>query len=788
MAKRNRVNILLVDDQPTNLLVMQTVLGVLDENLICANSGEDALRAVLQQDFAVILLDVRMPTMSGFETARLVRNHSRSSRVAILFITAAVDAGFPIEEAYALGAVDFLAKPILPAVLQAKVSFFVDLYRKTEELANVERKRHNAALNEKDQRIRLILDNARDYAFIGTDVDGLITEWEGGTEVITGWRTEEALGRPLGMMFTPDDRAAEIVEIEMHRARRAGRAEDKRWHIGKDGKKFFADGVMVALKDDAGHMRGFAKIFRDATAERQASDNFRISEERFSLLVNSSGEGIYGIGLDSSCTFLNAAGAAMLGYRPEELVGRPIHSLIHHHHADGSPYPIGECQIWRAARESVALRVYDEVFWRKDGTAVPIFYSVSPMVVDGKTEGAVVTFTDVTERKRAEDALRRVAAELSESDRRKTEFLATLAHELRNPLAPLRNSLQVMRLAAEDPAAVASAREIMDRQLTLLVHLVDDLLDVARITHGDIDLKKERVDLKSVMDSAVETSFPMIEAGSHALTVQIPDEPFLLEIDPTRIAQVVSNLLNNAAKYTPPGGNIALSARRIENELEIEIADSGIGIPAESLQTVFEMFAQLGQNRDRAQGGLGIGLTLVRRLVELHGGTVFANSPGKDCGSTFRVRLPLADAGKDNVMVSNAPPVDDGDARAAKIRVLVVDDNADAANTLSTMLKIMGHSTCAANDGFQALKIAQEFSPDAIFLDIGMPGMSGYEVARVFRRTPGMERIALIALTGWGTEKDKALSKDAGFDFHLTKPVALGCVNELFSKLQQRRR
>jgi len=780
VTDRKRVNILLVDDQPANLLVMQTVLGVLDENLICANSGEEALRAVLQTDFAVILLDVRMPTMNGFDTARLIRNHVRSSRVAILFITASIDAGFPIEEAYALGAVDYLAKPILPTVLRAKVSFFVEMYRKTEELANIERARHAAALNAKDERIRLILDNARDYAFIGTDVDGLITEWEGGAESITGWSAQEVHGRLLDEIFTANDYPASLFQFEMQKAQKTGRAEDKRWYLRKDGKSFFADGVTVALKENGG-MRGFAKIFRDATTERRAADNFRVSEERFSLLVNSCGEGIYGIGLDSSCTFLNAAGAAMLGYRPDELVGRPIHNLIHRH-ADDSSYPVTESKIQQAVRDGVAIRVHDEVFLHKNGTPVPVLYSVSPMMVDGKAEGAVVAFTDISERKRTEDELRRIAAELSEADRRKTEFLATLAHELRNPLAPLRNGLQVMRLAAADRAAVASAREIMDRQLNLLVHLVDDLLDIARITHGNVELKKESVELKSVVNSAVETSLPLIEAGHHTLTINIPDEPLIINIDPIRIAQVLSNLLNNAAKYTPPGGTIRLSVQRNDRELQIEIIDSGVGIPAESLHAVFDMFAQLKQNKDRAQGGLGIGLTLVRRLVELHGGTVVASSPGINGGSTFNVRLPLSEI---TSTAPNAPLIELRDTGIAKFRVLIVDDNVDAADTLSTMLTIIGHTTCVANDGFQALKIAQEFSPDVVFLDIGMPEMNGYEVAKALRKFPGAERITLIALTGWGSENDRVLSDAAGFDWHLTKPVALQSVSELFSKLRR---
>ena len=783
MPNRQRVNILLVDDQPANLLVMQTILGELDENLVCANSGEEALRCVLKMDFAVILLDVRMPTLNGFDTARLIRSRPRSSRVAILFITAALDAGFPVNEAYALGAVDYLTKPILPDVLRAKVSFFVDLFRKTEELAHLERIRHAAALNAKDERIRLILDNARDYAFIGTDLDGLITEWEGGAESITALRASDTLGLHLDRIFRLEHQDGKIFDLDMQNAEKNGRIETKRWYLSKDGKKFFADGVIVALKDDAGNLRGFAKIFRDATAERLAAENFRVSEERFSLMVNSSGEGIYGMALDRSCTFLNVAGAAMLGYEPGELVGKQIHSVIHHSHADGSHYPDQECLIAKATQAGSAARVHDEVFWHKNGTPISVSYSVAPMVVDGQVEGAVITFSDMTERKRAEDELRIVAAELSELDRRKTEFLATLAHELRNPLAPLRSGLEVMRLAADDPIAIAHSRKIMDRQLGLLIHLVDDLLDVSRITNDKIDLQKVRVELKDVVNTAVETSRPLIEAAGHDMSFDMPAESMLADIDPIRIAQVVSNLLNNAAKYTAPGGTIVLSVTRTGDELKITVTDSGIGIPEQSLSSIFDMFTQLKQNVYRAQGGLGIGLTLVRRLVELHGGRVYATSDGVNAGSTFNVILPGAvDVALDTGLIDQ---IGSAEVKESRLRILVVDDNVDAADTLATMLEAIGHTICVAYDGQQGIKTASGFAPDVIFLDIGMPGMNGYEVARVLRKDPDMEQVALIALTGWGTENDRARSQDAGFNFHLTKPASLDSVRMILAKLKQ---
>ena len=398
-------------------------------------------------------------------------------------------------------------------------------------------------------------------------------------------------------------------------------------------------------------------------------------------------------------------------------------------------------------------------------------------------------FSDITDRKRAEDDLRRLAGELAESDRRKTEFLATLAHELRNPLAPLSNGLQMMRLSVSDPVAIERTRSMMERQVNHMVHLVDDLLDIARISTGKVELKKERVDLQTVIASAVETSMPLIEAGRHELLVQVPDEELLLEVDLTRVAQVVSNLLNNAAKYTPARGRIGLTARRDGGFVAIAVTDTGIGIPPSSMPTVFEMFTQVGRNMERAQGGLGIGLSLVRRLVELHGGTVEATSEGVGRGSTFTVRLPLV---VDNAIAAAAPTAPAAppaaaapatDEAPAGLRVLVVDDNIDAADTLGALLDMGGHATRVANDGYQAIAMAQDFQPQVVFLDIGLPGLNGYEVARKLRELPGMERAFLVALTGWGTREDRDRSSEAGFDHHLTKPADMNAVETLLANV-----
>jgi signal transduction histidine kinase len=396
----------------------------------------------------------------------------------------------------------------------------------------------------------------------------------------------------------------------------------------------------------------------------------------------------------------------------------------------------------------------------------------------GQNIGLATITRDITAQKRAEDELRRVAADLSEADHRKSEFLATLAHELRNPLAPIRTGLDLLRMAPSDPQAVERVHGMMDRQLGHLIHLVDDLLDIARITRGKIELKKEPVLLRTIVATAVETSTALIEAHRHTLSVELPAEPLELEADVTRMVQVLSNLLNNAAKYTPSGGRIVLSAWREDGQAVIAVADSGIGIPQESIGSVFEMFTQVRGSLDRAQGGLGIGLSLVRRLVELHGGRVSAFSGGRGQGSTFTVRLPLrrgaahALGPADRIGAASAP------GAGGPLRVLVVDDNADAADSLVALLEVLGHAAIVAHDGVDGLQAARTFLPDLVFLDIGLPGMSGYEVAREIRRTPALQRVLLIALTGWGSQSDQEQSHEAGFDQHLTKPVSLEALEQ----------
>ena len=372
---------------------------------------------------------------------------------------------------------------------------------------------------------------------------------------------------------------------------------------------------------------------------------------------------------------------------------------------------------------------------------------------------------------------RAYAEALKAAVQRKDEVLATLAHEVRNPLAPIRNGLQILRMAPEGPRA-EEVRGMMDRQLTHLVRLIDDLLDVSRVSRGKIDLRRVRMKLQDAVHAALEASKPLIEASGHTLTLDMPEAPLWVDGDLTRLAQVASNLLNNAAKYTPEGGKISLRLSRDDRFAQIEVADNGLGIDAAMLPRVFELFAQSDQHLERAQGGLGIGLALVAKLVEMHGGSVKADSGGAGAGARFTVRLPLA-------LSEVAAPViaEAAESAASPLHVLVVDDNVDAAQTTRWMLELNGHLPSVAHDGAAALAEARRLRPDVILLDIGMPGMDGYEVCRALRAMPETRDAMIIAQTGWGQESDRQRAFEAGFDHHITKPISLDALNALLVRL-----
>jgi PAS domain S-box-containing protein len=482
--------------------------------------------------------------------------------------------------------------------------------------------------------------------------------------------------------------------------------------------------------------------------------------------------------------------------------------LAHEVYRRFPPDPSSDTGVWKVLRSGepeIVPVITDELLARsiKDEELLGIMrrlglksYIAVPLSVRNKTIG-VLTFIvaesghvyDENDLTVAKDLANRTAiaiensqlyGELRDADRRKDEFLATLAHELRNPLAPIRNGLQVLRLAGSNGEMLVEARAMMERQLDQLVRLVDDLLDVSRITRNRLELRKERVTLASVVHSAIETSRPLIEQFGHTFSVTLTSAPVCLDADPVRLAQVFSNLLNNSAKYTEPGGKVFLTTEVDGAEALVKVRDTGLGIPAEALPRIFDMFSQVDRTMDRAQGGLGIGLTLVRRLTEMHGGKVEARSEGPGRGSEFIIRLPILDETRERSSQGSAQrPAAETEPQC---RILVVDDNRDSASSLGMMLKLMGNEVYTAHDGLAALEAAEQFRPDFILLDIGLPKLNGYEACRRIRAQPWSRGMVIVALTGWGQEEDRRRSHEAGFDHHLVKPVDVGILRVLMAR------
>jgi PAS domain S-box-containing protein len=495
------------------------------------------------------------------------------------------------------------------------------------------------------------------------------------------------------------------------------------------------------------------------------------SEERYRDLFENAGDLIYGATPDGRFLFVNRAWRTNLGYGSDDVSNLSLAGIVHGDHRSSF------LEVCRRALSGESLDRVESVFVGKNGRSIVVEGCVNCHYVDGRPVATRGIFRDITERKRMEE-------ELLEVSRRKDEFLATLAHELRNPLAPVRNALQIMRLASHDPVMVVEARDMMERQIHNLIRLIDDLMDVSRISRGRIELKKERLSLATILQSAIEISRIQIEAARHELTVTLPAEPVWVHADQTRLAQVVANLLNNAAKYTEPGGRIWLSALRDGENAVVRVRDNGVGVPAEMLPHIFDIYVQVSSSLDRSQGGLGLGLTLVRKLVELHGGSIEAHSAGAAQGSEFVVRLPLA-VEDGEPPDQEQPPQKDLHVRASPgLRVLIVDDNRDSAESLGMLLKLAGHLVRIALDGPAAIESARAFQPRIMLLDIEMPDMSGYEVARHIREQPSTKNVMLVAMTGYASDADRRRCREAGFDHHLVKPIDLEALQRLLASLK----
>jgi PAS domain S-box-containing protein len=655
-----------------------------------------------------------------------------------------------------------------------------------------------------------------DDAILSKTLDGTIRSWNAGAERLFGYTAEEAVGQPIALILPPDkyDEEAQIL-ARLSRGERIDHFETVR--VAKGGRLLQISLTVSPIADRNGRVVGASKVARDITARKLAEQELERQDVLLRLLWESAAvllttdrpdtmlRGVFdkiapSLSLDAYMNFL--AGDPDEGLKLESWAGlraEDVEAL--------RSLPAGQSLSGRVAetREPIAIADLqsspenESTLERRFGFRA---FAGFPLLAEGRLLGTLafgtraktelaadeVEFLEticryVTAAYERVDLIRR----LRDTDNRKDEFLATLAHELRNPLAPIRNALEIMRVDGRDHTSVGlAARTMIERQLEQMVRLVDDLLDVSRITRGRLELRKERVDLAQVIKSAVETSRPLIDAAHHSLDVDLPSPPVYLDADPVRLAQVFANLLNNAARYMDRGGRVRVSARRAGAYVQVAVTDTGMGIAADALPRIFDMFAQVHQTRESSRTGLGIGLTLVKRLVELHGGTVAAHSEGAGRGTELLVRLPMAAAAG----TARAPAVADAvpeavpASRPITYRILVADDNRDAAESMGMLLRLMGNEVRTVYDGVKAVEEAAAFRPDVILLDIGMPKLNGYDAAKQIREQRWSEGTMLVALTGWGQEEDKRKASEAGFDRHFTKPLDPAELQRLISEFR----
>jgi PAS domain S-box-containing protein len=523
---------------------------------------------------------------------------------------------------------------------------------------------------------------------------------------------------------------------------------------------------------------GALSQLREAAQRRAREQQLEATSQREQLHITLSciADGVLVADVHGRVTLMNPASEAMTGWKLPEAKGRPwseIITLRREAERDSQQDDVDR-PIDNVLREGHIMQGSDpETLTSRAGQSMPVTYSAAPIRDEcGQITGVVLVLRDESDRLRTELALR-------DADRRKDEFLATLAHELRNPLAPIATGLELLETSGDDPQMAEEVRLMMQRQTQHMVRLIDDLMDMSRITRGKLELRQGQVALADLVRNAVEATRPLLDQAEHQLALRLPNDPLLLYVDANRITQVLTNLLNNAAKYTPPKGRIELSAQLSDDEVAITVSDSGIGIPADRLHCVFDMFAQIHDSSEYGHVGLGIGLSLVNRLIEMHGGSVQVESRGPNLGTTFCVRLPIL--AKPQPSVGDTPPISHDGQMPVRRRVLVVDDNADALETLSRLVARMGNEVCRAHDGLEALRVAPLFQPDIVLMDLGMPNLNGYEAARCMRQQSWGQSLTLVATSGWGQDDDRQRTAEAGFDRHLVKPIDVSALREVLS-------
>jgi PAS domain S-box-containing protein len=973
-------NLLLVDDQPARLLTYESILEGVGVTCVRATSGKEALDKLLKQSFAVILLDVMMPDMDGFETANLIRQHPRFEHTPIIFVTGLEVSSIDQLKGYEVGAIDYISVPLVPEILRSKVALLVELYKRRAELERLNRELEQARslleternrvqetnedlLRERERRYRAVFEHPTELTVVLEalrDAEGHIVDWHyrdanSNALALIGLGWEQLIGKKLSEVLPGRFERLRDLCIRVLEERAPYRYENE-----AGGRNFqvclfpIGANVVVSSATDVtlrtGALREVERRYRAESAEK----------EWLAAVLNSMTEEVYFTDPQQRYTYANPAAMrefgrdSINGLRVEEIVAK-LEVL----RPDGTPRPANEAPPLRALRGEVirdeeqivrtprtgelrnrqvssapvrdpggaiigsvsvvrditerkrieaalaadlrdtrllrdlgaqqlvgddprhlyeailgaaitisqadggtiqlldedtrtlhfaAIRGIEQALWsqfeRVDaGSGSPCGLALArgtrcftvfddPSLPDpdgslrkhfefgfrsaqstplisraGRMLGMFSTHwkarrelserelrfldllarqaADLIERTQGEAELRQREQELRESDRHKDEFIAVLAHELRNPLVPIRNGIELLKNARAHPHLIDSVRPMMERQIAHMVRLIDDLLDVARISAGKIDLKYERVELSAVIASAVEATRPALDAAHVELSVDVADPGVVLDVDPTRLSQVISNILQNAGKFTPPGGKVKLTARHGQghdsSSLVIAIADTGIGIDPDQLPRVFDLFAQSGTRMRGHQNGLGIGLAIARRLVEMHGGTLVAHSEGAHRGSEFTITLPTSRQATDEP----ASPVETPDSIQGT-RVLIVDDNQDAADSMALLVELGGALVRVAYSAEQGLDLIAESPPDVVLLDIGMPGLNGYEACRRIRARYG-HRMTLIAVSGWGQDSDKQLALNAGFDAHLTKPADPDALERTIARLSRHR-
>jgi PAS domain S-box-containing protein len=641
-----------------------------------------------------------------------------------------------------------------------------------------ERRRSEQAVRDSEAQLAAVLDNIAEGVVV-TDPDSRFVYWNRAAHAILALDEARDAGMPLetrAERVRLETAAGEAVPIGQWPVARVLRGESlanveygvRLLHTGTELVLSFSGAL---LRDAAGRPWRSIIAFADVTERARAERALRAELEERERILDALPAAVW-VAHDPHCLTItgNSAASELVGAQPGSNVsqtaarsGEAMH--IRQLKPDGTEYSIDELPLQRALATGQDVAGAEIEFLLADGrrvwtvgNAIPLFDRA------GAVRGGLAAFLDVTPLKQAQAAL-------AEADRRKDEFLALLAHELRNLLAPMRNAAQILRLAADDPVRTEQAVGVMERQVHAMVGLVDDLLDLARIARGGVKLCRERLDLAAVVAAAVEISRPLIEEHAHVLEIRQPREPVPVDGDPTRLTQVLVNLLNNAARYTGRGGRITLELARSANEAELTVTDNGIGIAPEIIPRVFEMFAQFDERGRTAHGGLGVGLALVRALVELHGGRVWAASDGPGRGASFTVCLPLARSA--TLRAEHAPAAA---SRGPTLRVLVADDNRDAATSLCLLLEMLGHDVRKASDGEEAVRTAEAFRPQVVFMDLGMPVMDGYEATRRIRASAWGRTVWIVALTGWGQDADRDRARAAGCDAHLVKPVDINAL------------